>query len=126
MIDIDHFKKVNDTYGHDVGDKVITALADILRSATNPKDLVSRFGGEEFCVVLKNINRYSAKDIFERIRTEVEKYSLELDEGNYVHFTISIGATLHDEDETLEDTINKADMLLYNAKKSGRNKLVYE
>jgi diguanylate cyclase (GGDEF)-like protein len=126
MIDIDHFKKVNDTYGHDVGDKVITALADILRSSTNPRDLVSRFGGEEFCVVLKNINRYSAEEIFERIRSEVEKFSFHVEDGRYINFTVSIGATLHDEDETLEETINKSDMLLYNAKNSGRNKLIFE
>jgi diguanylate cyclase (GGDEF)-like protein len=126
MIDIDHFKNINDTYGHDIGDQIIISLADILRSATNPRDLVSRFGGEEFCVVLKNVNRYSAEEIFERIRTEVEKFSFHVDKERTLAFTVSIGATFFDEDETLEDTINKADMLLYNAKNGGRNRLIFE
>ena len=126
IIDIDHFKKINDTYGHSVGDEIITALADILRSSTNPHDLVARFGGEEFCVVLKNINQYSANEIYERIRGEVEKYSYTLKDGKNIHFTISIGALLFNEEEELEENINEADMLLYKAKNSGRNKLVFQ
>jgi len=126
MIDIDHFKKVNDTYGHDMGDKAIIALADILRSSTNPTDVVARFGGEEFCVVLKNINRYSAMDILERIRTTVESFSLPVDENTQLQLTISIGATIHDFEDTLDDTINQADMLLYKAKNNGRNQLVFD
>ena len=126
MIDIDHFKKVNDTYGHDVGDKVITALADILRSSTNPHDVVARFGGEEFCVVLKNINRHSAQEIFERIRKEVENFSFHLEDNRSVTFTISIGAMLFNEEESLEENLNEADMLLYKAKNGGRNQVVFE
>jgi len=125
MIDIDHFKKVNDTYGHDVGDKIIVSLADILRSGTNPNDIVSRFGGEEFCIVLKNINNHSAEDILERLREDVEKFSLEIDEETIVKFTISIGAVMHDPAETLDESVNAADMLLYKAKNSGRNRLVF-
>ncbi len=125
MIDIDHFKLVNDKYGHDVGDKVITALSEILRTSTSHRDIVSRFGGEEFCVVLKNINRYSALDIFERIRAEVERYSYSLSADEYIKFTISIGISLH-ADEPLEETINNADLALYKAKNSGRNQVVFE
>ncbi|HFB53196.1 MAG TPA: diguanylate cyclase, partial [Sulfurimonas autotrophica] len=101
MIDIDHFKDVNDTYGHDIGDKVIVTVADILRSSTSPRDLVSRFGGEEFCVVLRNINRYSAEDILARIHTEVANYSLQIDKERVVTFTISIGAVLYQDGESL-------------------------
>jgi len=126
MIDIDHFKKVNDTYGHDIGDKAIIALADILRSSTSPTDVVSRFGGEEFCLVLKNINRFSAIDILERIRTTVESFSLPVDENTQLKFTISIGATIHDFEDTLDDTIGQADMMLYKAKNNGRNQLVFD
>jgi len=126
MIDIDHFKKVNDTYGHDVGDKVIITLADILRSSTSPRDVVARFGGEEFCIVLKNINRYSAQDILERIRSEVESYSFAIDKDNYIKFTISIGAVIHNEEDTLEESINEADMMLYKAKNGGRNQVIFE
>jgi len=84
MIDIDHFKKINDTYGHSVGDAIITSLADILRSSTNSHDLVARFGGEEFCVVLKNVNQYSANKIFERIRKEGISQSELTDAQNYL------------------------------------------
>ena len=125
MIDIDHFKKVNDTYGHDIGDKVIITLADILRSSTSPRDIVSRFGGEEFCIVLKNINRYSAEDILKRIHTEVANYSLQIDHEKVITFTISIGGVLYQEGESLDDAINEADMLLYKAKKEGRNRLFF-
>ncbi len=125
MIDIDHFKLINDKYGHDIGDKIITALSEILRTSTSHRDIVSRFGGEEFCVVLKNINRYSALDIFERIRAEVERYSYSLPQDEYIKFTISIGIALH-ADEPLEETINNADLSLYKAKKDGRNQVVFE
>jgi len=126
MIDIDHFKNINDSYGHDIGDKVIVTLADILRSSTSPRDIVSRFGGEEFCVVLKNINRYSAEDILRRIHTEVAQYSLQIDKESVITFTVSIGAVLYQDGESLDDAINEADMLLYQAKKEGRNRLIFE
>lgn len=125
MIDIDHFKNVNDTYGHDIGDKVIVALSEILRTSTNHRDIVSRFGGEEFCVVLKNINRYSALDILNRMREEVEHFSYELSKDKFINFTISIGAVIYNE-ENLEESINQADLMLYNAKNSGRNQVVFE
>ena len=126
MLDIDHFKKINDTYGHDIGDKVIVTLADILRSSTNPRDVVARFGGEEFCIVLKNINRYSALDILERIRETVATYSVDVGKENFINFTISIGAVLHKEEDELEESINEADMCLYKAKNSGRNCVVFD
>lgn len=125
MIDIDHFKNINDTYGHDVGDKIIVALSEILRTSTSHRDVVARFGGEEFCVVLKNINRYSAHDIFERIRTEIESFSFHVERETYIKFTVSIGLVMNS-DEPLEEIINQADMMLYNAKNDGRNKLVFE
>ena len=125
MIDIDHFKNINDTYGHDVGDKIIVALSEILRTSTSHRDVVARFGGEEFCVVLKNINRYSAQDIFERIRTEIESFSFHVERETYIKFTVSIGLVMNS-DEPLEEIINQADMMLYNAKNDGRNKLVFE
>jgi len=125
MIDIDHFKKINDTHGHDIGDKIIIALSEILRTSTNHRDVVARFGGEEFCMVLKNINRYSAYDIFERIRGEIEKFSFPLEKEQFLKFTVSIGVTMNS-DEPLEDTINTADMMLYKAKNSGRNQVVFE
>ena len=125
MIDIDHFKKINDSYGHDTGDKIIVALSEILRTSTNHRDIVARFGGEEFCMVLKNINRYSALDIFERIRQQIENFSFHIKEEEYLKFTISIGVTMH-AGEALDETINNADMMLYKAKNAGRNQVVFE
>lgn len=125
MIDIDDFKKINDTFGHDTGDKVIIHLADVLMSKTNYRDIVSRFGGEEFCVVLKNINRFSAVEIFDRLRREVESSIVYSDKKEPIQFTISIGVALFSEDG-LEETIHQADMMLYNAKNSGKNKVVIE
>lgn len=124
MIDIDHFKSINDTYGHDIGDKVIVALSEILRTSTSHRDVVARFGGEEFCVVLKNINRYSAIDIFNRIREEVENFSFPIDATKSIKFTTSIGAVMYN-DEGINESINEADMMLYNAKNEGRNRVVF-
>ena len=125
MVDIDNFKQINDTYGHDAGDRVIVALSEILRSSTNHRDIVSRFGGEEFCVVLKNINRYSAFDILERIRTEVANTAIDLGEGQHINITISIGATLH-HDNDFDESLNQADMMLYKAKNEGKNRVIFE
>ena len=123
MIDIDNFKNINDTYGHDIGDKVIVHLADVLMSNTNYRDIVSRFGGEEFCVVLKNINRFSAVEIFDRLRCEVESSVFYSDKKEPIQFTISIGVALYSEDG-LQETINQADMMLYNAKNAGKNQVL--
>jgi len=125
MIDIDNFKNINDAYGHDVGDKIIVTLSEILRTSTNHRDIVARFGGEEFCLVLKNINRYSAPEILERIRQEVASFQFEIGKGETLHVTISIGAAMHEEN-SLEESISQADMMLYQAKNSGKNRLVFE
>ena len=123
IINIDYFKKINDNYGHDIGDKVIVHLSEILTSTTNYRDMVARFSGEEFCVALKNVNRYSAQDIFERLREEVQNTYLNSDNNEVIKFTISIGFTMSS-DESLEENIAQADMMLYKAKKEGRNKVL--
>lgn len=125
MIDIDDIKNINDTFGHEAGDRVIITLSEILRSATNHKDLVSRFNSEEFCVVLKNINRFSAHDIFERIRKEIENAVIISDKGQNINFTASIGVVIHKND-TLEESIDQADMLLHKAKQNGKNQVIVE
>ncbi len=125
MIDIDFFKNINDTYGHDIGDKVIIHLSNILRTSIGYMDVVSRFGGEEFCIVLKNINQFSSLDIFERIRKEVESSVVYSDKKEAIKFTISIGVAVHTEG-TLEDSISQADMMLYKAKHNGRNQVILE
>ena len=123
MLNIDNFKKINDTYGYDIGDKVIIHLSEILSSKTNYRDMVSRFGGEEFCIVLKNVNRFSAQDILERLREEVEKSYIMINTNEEIRFTISIGFTMNSED-SLEDTIDQADMRLHKAKQEGKNRVI--
>lgn len=126
LIDIDYFKKINDRYGHDIGDKVLIALADILTSSTNPNDIVARFGGEEFCVVLMGVKSTTAKEIFSRIRKNVENFSYQLNDDTHITFTISIGAVLFDKEKSIKNNINVADKMLYEAKNNGRNQLVFE
>ena len=122
MIDIDHFKKVNDTYGHDMGDKEIVHLSQILTSMCDAKDIVSRFGGEEFCILFKDMSPQNILAKLETIRRKVEiSYIKEGD--TEISYTISIGACTNNED-TIEESVNKADMLLYNAKQAGRNQVV--
>ncbi len=125
MIDIDHFKKVNDTYGHEVGDRAITHLSEILTSATNYRDMVARFGGEEFCIVLKNVNKYSAFDILQRLREEVYNSYILSDNNEEVRFSVSIGIAVSNE-ESLQDNIAQADMMLYKAKNEGRNRVIMD
>lgn len=125
MIDIDLFKKINDTYGHEEGDKAIVMLSEILRSSTQPMDLVSRFGGEEFCIALIANNDDQAYSVCERIRTNVESASFESSNGKTLQMTISIGLTRY-EDEDINETLNQADMNLYEAKNNGRNQTVFK
>ncbi len=125
MVDIDFFKKINDTYGHDTGDKVIVHLSEILRTNTNHRDLVSRFGGEEFCVVLKNTDQINALNILERLRSEVESTAVFTNDKQSIHYTISIGVAIYNEDG-LDETINQADMMLYKAKQNGKNQVLIQ
>ena len=120
MIDIDNFKKINDTFGHDMGDKVIIRLAEILLHNTNEGDLVSRFGGEEFCIVLKDIEPEIALKRLEKIRTKVQKALISKDN---IAFTISIGVSFI-QDDNLDEAINIADMMLYKAKHNGKNMII--
>lgn len=123
IIDIDNFKNINDTYGHDNGDQVIVALSDILRTNTTKDDIVARFGGEEFCILLRDISSDKALSILERIRKEVENSFIKTSKGEEIRFTISAGL-LSTPQDTLEESINEADMLLYSAKQNGRNRIV--
>ena len=121
MIDIDHFKNVNDTYGHDVGDIAIKELVRLITENIKGLDIVARFGGEEFCVLLKNIDKSSAVEIFVRLRLKVANNVININ-NNKIQYTISTGLTF-DCDEGVEEMLNQADMALYNAKNSGRNRV---
>ncbi|ASM35692.1 diguanylate cyclase [Campylobacter sputorum subsp. bubulus] len=122
MIDIDHFKKVNDTYGHDVGDVVIKTLAKVLLNNTKGSDLVSRFGGEEFCVVLRNITKEDAAKMFVKIRAAVANELVKIKDYE-IRFTISIGFCMNDDNLDIDELLDKADEALYRAKEGGRNRV---
>ena len=125
MVDIDHFKGIKDVYGHDVGDKAIIHLADILRSSTDRQDMVSRFGGEEFCIILKDTDESVAFDVCERIREAVESTPLQFGANEELSFTVSLGLKVRPEAD-LTEMINRADAMLYEAKHGGRNQVCME
>lgn len=124
MLDVDHFKNVNDTYGHDAGDKILKMVADVLSSTSRSFDVVARWGGEEFMVLFANVNESLLKKIAERQRMLIEK-SRVLYEGAEINITISIGITLFNEDDDQESVIKRCDDLLYQAKEAGRNQVQF-
>ncbi len=124
MVDIDHFKKVNDNYGHGVGDEAIKLLASILEASTRDVDIVGRYGGEEFCVVLPGLGIEEAISVAERIRLRIKDESVShFNQGPWI--TASLGvATIHDQAKDMEALNDQADQALYVAKQSGRNRVV--
>lgn len=124
MIDIDHFKKINDTFGHDAGDKVLEILAEALHEDTRGADVVARLGGEEFCIATPNTDRKGAEILFEKIRKHVEALSLSYGEHD-IRFTISIGVCACCGD-SLESALKQSDEMLYAAKSRGRNRVVFD
>lgn len=124
MIDIDHFKNINDSHGHKVGDSVLQQLADILRSSFRSVDIIGRIGGEEFAVLLPETAIQEALEVAERLRLSVEGTDLSQATGLPLHFTISIGAVeLGNRVIGLDGLLDLADMALYQAKQTGRNRV---
>ena len=127
LVDIDHFKVVNDTYGHLVGDKALRAVTDGLRGQLRGYDLAGRFGGEEFAVLLPQAREQDALNVAERLRAHIAGLSIPVDDGDesagFVRLTISVGvASLDGESRELTDLLAAADAALYHAKETGRNK----
>ncbi len=118
IFDIDDFKKVNDTKGHVFGDKVLFDVASIMKKAVRDKDLVGRYGGEEFMIVLPHTNIEQAKIVAERIRSSIEKKMFE-----DMHITISGGLKQYN-NEDLAEFVHQADLNLYQAKGTGKNKVI--
>jgi diguanylate cyclase (GGDEF)-like protein len=123
VIDTDRFKKINDTYGHDVGDVVLKTFADVIRGIVRKSDICARFGGEEFVVLLPNTDLEGAKVLAERIKTAVSKNIVE--QGSIVIvFTVSIGISQYRKGmQNIYELIKEADIALYRAKKGGRNRV---
>jgi diguanylate cyclase (GGDEF)-like protein/PAS domain S-box-containing protein len=122
FFDIDHFKQVNDTHGHDIGDEVLKMVAATLGNNTRPFDLAGRYGGEEFLVIVANVDVDQLMSIAERFRILIEKSGLR--EPLPLSVTVSIGAALIREGDTAETLIKRADTRLYRAKEAGRNRIV--
>lgn len=122
ILDLDHFKQVNDTHGHDVGDAVLKAVADCLKDFTRFHDVVARLGGEEFAVVAPNMDDDLLIKLAERIRKAIS--SLSIVAGNVrIKVTTSVGLAVWDRRETVEDFYRRADRMLYEAKRMGRNRV---
>jgi len=121
MMDIDHFKTVNDRFGHQVGDRALQLAARHIQHWTRPYDFTFRYGGEEFLICLYNAALPEALEIVERIRTSLETLSLAADDGEAVRFTASFGLAALQPDTSIDETIRRADVALYHAKHSGRN-----
>ncbi len=123
IMDIDRFKKINDTYGHDVGDLVLKTFAGVLRGIVRKSDICARFGGEEFVVLLPNTDLDGAKVLAERIRTTVAKNMVE-HRSIVIVFTVSIGASQYRKGmQSIDELIKEADIALYRAKEGGRNRV---
>lgn len=123
FVDIDHFKKINDTYGHAAGDVVLKAVAEILRIYVRGIDITARWGGEEMVIGLVGANKDDASRVAEHLREKVEGLVIE-HEGKQIKVTASFGVAGMKPDMTLEQLLEKADTALYKAKTSGRNKVV--
>ncbi len=122
MLDLDKFKSVNDTHGHDVGDKVLVAVAEVLRESCRAADLPGRLGGEEFAVILSGTAVPAALHVAERIRAGVQALAVPLSDGGFLRVTTSVGVA--DLDGNLETALHNADTALYAAKRGGRNQVV--
>jgi diguanylate cyclase (GGDEF)-like protein len=121
MLDLDHFKMINDTYGHDAGDAVLKALAEVIKTTVRASDIVIRYGGEEFMVVLQDTSSAYALNVAEKIRASVESMKIS-HRGITLHRTVSIGvADFPGDSHTFWQAVKFADVALYHAKEAGRN-----
>ncbi|WP_330110009.1 GGDEF domain-containing protein [Methylophaga thalassica] len=119
LIDADHFKKVNDQYGHEVGDAVLIKLVELLKNRLRETDTIFRIGGEEFAVLVKQTEHEQALEIAKLLQTKIDTYR----DASLPHFTVSIGITSYQAGDTTTDFFNRADNALYLAKANGRNRV---
>ncbi len=118
MLDIDHFKRINDTYGHQVGDEVLKTFAHLMKKRLRESDIVARWGGEEFIVLLPSTTAIEALEVAEYLRQEIEKFPFPVVE----HVTCSLGLSQYRDNDTLDGLIKRSDDALYEAKEMGRNR----
>jgi diguanylate cyclase (GGDEF)-like protein len=120
MIDVDNFKLFNDRYGHIAGDRVLVAVADALREFLRPTDLIARFGGDEFAVLLPDLKLKQARQIAERVRQQVAGLS---PQSLATAVTVSIGVASRTDDDDVATLVQRADAAMYEAKEAGRNRV---
>ena len=125
FFDIDHFKKVNDTYGHDGGDLVLSTFAKVLLRSTREIDLVGRFGGEEFIGILHYTDEKELINYINRVKSLITTHKFKYKEHK-ISITFSAGLTIRSKNNSYEESLNLADELLYKAKNSGRNKIIFQ
>ncbi|MFK3797721.1 diguanylate cyclase domain-containing protein [Pseudomonas sp. NPDC088444] len=125
LLDLDHFKRLNDTHGHLAGDEVLTGFADDVRRCLRESDIICRWGGEEFIILLKDTNSSGARRVAEKIRLLAEQHTYVFT-GTALQVTVSLGVTELHPDDTLQSLIARADQALYSAKQSGRNQVCTE
>ena len=123
VIDIDHFKSVNDTHGHDVGDRAIIHVTETVGAGLRGSDIMGRVGGEEFCVLFPSTDEETCHAICDRLRLMVSTTPMALEEGE-LNLTVSIGVSSLSQDEIADDLVKRADENLYSAKRTGRNKVM--
>ena len=123
MTDVDLFKRVNDTYGHKTGDKVLMELASTSEKALRECDIVARYGGEEFVIFLADVDAEQAYSVAERLRETISELRVPSDDGRIVQFTISIGISSSKVSDNIDTLIKTADEALYKAKQNGRNRV---
>ncbi len=123
MIDIDHFKKVNDTYGHLVGDVVLREVAQTLKKQTRRSDYVGRYGGEEFLIILPETSLNKALVLAEKLRKGVAELTITANDHILKGITVSIGTAAYEDDPSVDEFISRSDKWLYAAKKNGRNQV---
>ena len=124
FIDIDHFKNINDTYGHEIGDQVLTSVAQTMRNSLRSSDFLGRWGGEEFITLIYDTDPFQLRTIAEKLRTLVENSRVPVN-GSGVQITVSGGATIFRNEDTSKSVLERADQLLYQSKTEGRNTITY-
>lgn len=124
VIDIDHFKRINDRHGHSIGDVVLHEFAELLRQSVRPNDFVARYGGEEFVILLLDTDKRAAMERAESIRHLAQTMAVKDHDNTHVQFTVSIGVSTFRPDDTLETAVRRADERLYQAKQTTRNRVV--
>lgn len=125
FLDIDHFKRINDTYGHNVGDDALKVVARVLEKNLRSFDLAARWGGEEFVVVCKNVDEKLLRETANRLRALVEQSTCRVG-SDEIRVTVSVGGALPGRDDTVAGLVKRADALMYQSKKAGRNRVTFE